>query len=233
MFQQSGLYSYELSIVRKASLNDFDQDEFKKYLSVLGVTSDNPNEMILEGLGFIGYDEELCKYKPTIGGLLLFGKQPENFMQHNYIKVVNGEEQKYFYGNIPTLLKDIENYLKMTLDEKYPIHPLLLAVTNAIVHRDYTDITRGISIEIDEKNIVITNPGALLAENLLYKIEKDMNPKKRNPWLYQRLITLENKGGVSSEPLGMKKIKQAFKEVKFLNIGTQNLFKVVIPRNIE
>lgn len=233
MFQSNGLYSYELTVLRKATMADVDFSVLRKYLHAVGVTGENPSEIILESLGFISMDEESGEYKPTIGGILLFGKDPSRFLPHTYIKVVFGDTIKYFYGNILSLIDKCEEYLKQIIEENYPFRALFLAIDNAIIHRDYTDITRGIVIEINDSNIVISNPGALLPENLIYKIEKDKDPRKRNPWLYQRLLTLDDDGRLSKEGLGIKKIKEAFKDVKFLNIGTQNLFKVILPKNVK
>lgn len=230
MFQLNGIYSYESTIIGKANMDSFDWTLLKKYMHSLGVTSENPSEIILEGLGLIGKDEEYGKYKPTIGGLLLFGKDPSKLLPHVYIKVVNSDENKYFFGNILSLLENTEEYLKSILEDDYPFKALFQGLVNSIVHRDYTDVTRGITVEITDKEIIITNPGALLAENLLYKIEKDKNPRKRNPWLYQRLMTLDENGHFSKEGLGITRIKEVFKEAKFINIGSQNLFKVVLPR---
>ncbi len=56
----------------------------------------------------------------------------------------------------------------------------------------------------------------------------------RNSWLYQRLLSLDVKRRFMRSGTGMLRIKKAFAEigeVKFLNIGSQNLFKVILPRN--
>lgn len=231
MFQFNGIYSYESTIVRRATLDDFDWDLLKKYMHSLGVTSERPNEIILEGLGLIEKDEESTIHKPTIGGMILFGKNPSRLLPHVYIKVANNGENKYFFGNILSLLENTEEYLKTILEKDYPFKALFQSIVNAVVHRDYTDITRGITIEITDKEIIITNPGALLAENLIYRIEKDKNPRKRNPWLYQRLMTLDENGHFSKESLGIARIKDVFGDAKFINIGSQNLFKVILPRS--
>lgn len=233
MFQFNGIYSYEATIVRRATLEDFDWDLLKRYMHSLGVTSEKPNEIILEGLGLIGKDEESTIHKPTVGGMLMFGKNPSEFLPHIYIKVVNNGENKYFYGNIISLLENTEEHLKTILEKNYPFQALFQSIVNAVVHRDYTDITRGITIDITEKEIIINNPGALLAENLLYMIEKDKNPRKRNPWLYQRLMTLDENDHFPKEGMGIARIKEVFKDAKFINIGSQNLFKVILPREKE
>lgn len=229
MFQLSGLYSYELTILRKATMDDFDKQSLKNYLHHLGVIGDNPSEVILDSLGIIERNPETDEHSPTIGGMLLFGRDPSKFLPYHYIKIISGEESKYFYGNIITMLRSVEEYFKTVLDEDYPFDALMRTVANAIMHRDYADITRGITIEINDKNIIVSNPGALMEGNLIYKIEKDKDTRKRNPWLYQRLINLEDEK-YFKEGFGINKIKDVIKNAKFLNIGSQNLFKVILPR---
>jgi hypothetical protein len=61
---------------------------------------------------------------------------------------------------------------------------------------------------------------------------KENNPDRRNPWLYQRLLTLDNKKRFTKSGLGLTRIKKAFEEtgeVKFVNVGSMNLFKVIMP----
>ena len=56
----------------------------------------------------------------------------------------------------------------MINNEKYPFEALEEVIANALVHRDYLDNSRGITISITDKNIEISNPGALIAENSVY-----------------------------------------------------------------
>lgn len=230
MFQHSGLISYEQTILRKATISDLDKNLLNNYLHHLGVSTDKPSEVILEGLGIIKENEETGEFNPTIGGIILFGKETSLLLPHVYIKVIFNEDKfKYFYGNVNIMLTEVEEYLKGILESNYPYDALFRIIANAIIHRDYTDISRGITIEITEKNIVVSNPGALMEGNLIYKIEKDKDTRKRNIWLYHRLINLGNEK-YFKEGFGILKIKESIKDAKFLNLGSQNLFKVILPR---
>lgn len=89
-------------------------------------------------------------------------------------------------------------------------------------------------VTVKDKNIEVSNPGAFVANNSLYKFIGKNNPERRNPWLYQRLLTLIPNESFVKSGMGMPGIRKAFKEigeVKFLNIGSQNLFKAVLPYN--
>jgi predicted HTH transcriptional regulator len=224
--------TYETVILKNVPMSELDNNLLRNYFSNLNVVSDNPSKIILEALGIVGQTVEE-DYHPTIGGLLLFGKNPSIYLPHVYIKVTNKKEVKMFYGSILNMLDEVSDYLKSVINnEKYPFEALEEVIANALVHRDYLDNSRGITISITDKNIEISNPGALIAENSVYKFIKENNPNRRNSWLYQRLLTLDPKKRFMKSGMGMTRIKTAFRDigkVKFVNIGSQNLFKVLLP----
>lgn len=234
LLQENGLMTYETIVLKNADIGELDYDLIKQYFRSLNVISENPNEVLLEAMGIIGEKMDGEGYHPTIGGLLLFGKNPSLFLPHVYIKIVHGDDVRCFYGNILHMLDEASLYLKeMIKDRDYPIEALYEAVANALVHRDYLDNSRGITVTINDKNIEISNPGALISNNSIYKFIKENNPDRRNSWLYQRLLTLDPRRRFMKSGIGMQRIKKAFigiGEVKFLNIGSQNLFKVILPR---
>ena len=80
--------------------------------------------------------------------------------------------------------------------------------------------------------VQITNPGSLWTSGKLQKIIKDQNPPRRNPWLYQRLLLIDQKQRFLKSGLGLQRMKEAFEEVekvKVVNIPSKNLFKVILP----
>lgn len=233
IFQEHGLLNYETVILKNVPMSEIDNNLLKGFFRTLNVVSDNPSEIILEALGIVGQNVEGEGYHPTIGGLLLFGKNPSVYLPHVYIKVTIDNEAKLFYGSILTMLDAVSDYLKDVIGTvKYPFEALEEVIANALVHRDYLDISRGITVSITDKNIEISNPGALIAENSIYKFIKENNPTRRNPWLYQRLLTLDPKKRFMKSGMGMSRIKEAFRDigkVKFVNLGSHNLFKVLLP----
>ena len=234
LFQENGLMTYETVILKKAGMEELDTTLISQYFRSLDVISEHPSEVLLEAMGIIGQRMEGEGYHPTIGGLLLFGRKPNIFLPHVYVKVAVGDEIHCFMGNILSMLDEVTVYLRGIIsDEGYPFEAVEETVANALVHRDYLDTSRGISITVNEKNIEISNPGALIANNSVYKFIRESNPDRRNAWLYQRLLTLDTRKRFLKSGIGMSRIKKAFKEigeVKFLNIGAQNLFKVILPR---
>jgi len=233
IFQEQGLLNYETVVLKNVPMSEIDNNLLRNFFQTLNVFSDNPSEIILEALGIVGQAVEGEGYHPTIGGLLLFGKNPYIYLPQVHIKVTYRAEVKMFYGSILTMLDEVSDYLRGVIGtDKYPFEALEEVIANALVHRDYLDFSRGITISITDKNIEISNPGALIAENTVYKFIKEKNPVRRNPWLYQRLLTFDPKKRFMKSGMGMARIKTAFKDigkVKFVNIGTQNLFKVILP----
>lgn len=234
LMQEYGLMTYETVILKNVSLGELDLELIKQYFINLNVVTENPSEVLLEAMGIIGQKTEQDGYRVTIGGLLLFGRDPSLFLPHVYIKVSVEEEVKCFYGNILKMLDEASVYLREIItDKNYPLEALEEAIANALVHRDYLDTSRGITVTINKKNIEISNPGALISSNSIYRYIKENNPDRRNSWLYQRLLTLDIKKRFMKSGIGMTRIKNAFEEigeVKFLNIGSHNLFKVILPR---
>lgn len=234
LLQENGLMVYETVVLKGVDMSHLDMDKIRQYFKSLNVESENPSEVLLEAMGIVGQVGENEGYNPTIGGMLLFGKDPSLFLPHVYIKASYDEEVKYFYGNLLSQLDQAMEYLKSVVeDEDFSFEAAEEVVANALVHRDYLDTSRGIAIIVNDKNVEISNPGSLVAGNNVYRITKEHNPDRRNSWLYQRLVTLDEKKRFMKTGVRLAKIKEAFSEVgevKFLNIGSQNLFKVILPR---
>ncbi len=225
MFQQHGLFSYERVILSHVPLEQLDNEFLREYLPY--------DNLLLEGIGIIGKDIDSEEYRPTIGGLLLFGHNPYLFLPQVYIQLSYNNHIKLFTGNILRMLDEVESFIKeLCADDHYPLEALFEAIVNAVTHRDYLDVSRGIMITIHPKNIEVINPGVIVSGNKVYSAHKENMPKRRNPWLYQRLLTIDKKGRFLKYGLGIKRIKESYKnigQVKFVNIGSENVFKVILP----
>jgi predicted HTH transcriptional regulator len=234
LLQENGLMSYETVVLKSATMNCLDMELIKKYFSALGVVSEKPNNILLEAMGIIGKGLTGEDFHPTIGGMLLFGLNNSVYLPHSFIKVIYLDEVLCFYGNILKMLDDVSVYLEEKIIEKdYPLDAIKEAIANAMVHRDYLDMSRGITVTVTQKIIEVSNPGALIATNNIYKFMKDKNPARRNPWLYQRIMILDEKMRFLRLGGGISRITRPFAkigEVRFLNIGDQNLFKIIFPR---
>ncbi|MCQ2748741.1 MAG: hypothetical protein MJ246_01685 [Clostridia bacterium] len=166
--------------------------------------------------------------------MLVFGKEVQTFLPNTGVKIYNDKEVCDIRGTINDLLDKSEVEIKRMLgDENFPYKAIDLALANALAHRDYWDNTRYTTVKIYDNRIEISNPGALNQGDKIEKVtEKDMTVR-RNPWLYERLIMVDQKDRYRRAGTGINQIKSLFKnpnEVKFLNILKYNTFKVILPR---
>lgn len=233
MMQENGLMSFETVIVKRATLEDLNMDSINRFFKSINVITDQSQTLLLEAFGFIGqkYEGEFC---PTIGGLLLFGKNPQVYLPQCYLKIVNGDDIAILSGNILSMMDQAINMIKKILnDDNYPLIAFEEALANALVHRDYMDLSRGVIINISNKAIEIINPGSIAQSKKVRLRLKECQPERRNAWLYQRLITIDERKRFIKSGIGMERIRKAFEgmgTVKFINLGKQNSFKVILPR---
>ena len=233
MMQENGLQTYETVPLLKATMEDMDKELLQEYFSNLKVCDDAPNIFLMEALGFIS-ELDNGEYSPTIGGMLVFGKNPSLFLPQCYVKFISSEGITHITGNIYSMMhQSLELIRNIISDDTYPFDAVEESLANAMLHRDYLDVARGILIDITDDFIEISNPGALVAGNITLKYMRDKNPQRRNPWLYQRLLILDYKRHFIKAGAGMLSMREAFTDrgkVKFINLGSRNLFKVVFPR---
>ena len=239
MLQESGMLQNERIVLNRVELKELDENIVNDYISKTGLTSTNEDYYtLLEGIGIIGRDEDNGGYHPTVGGLLAFGYHPQLYLPHTGVRVIDkfeANEVIYFSGPITRMLDEIENYLRLKIEKingKYPIAAVVEAIANAAVHRDYFSLGREIVVLIQKGGIEISNPGTTCSDEDIQGFMEEYNPCRRNQWLYQRLLILDNKRRFLKTGTGMKGIYEAFKQhggAKFINNEKRNLFKVVLP----
>lgn len=234
MFQDSGLVSYETTPVRHARLDDLDRDMLQKYILLRFSPSEKTELLILESLGIIAYNNDTKEYNPTAGGLLLFGKNPQRYLTSTGIRLELNGKVTLFDGNIPTMLDNIKSFISKNQSLKnYPVNAIYEALYNAVVHRDYWDTTRETVVIIRHSSIEIVNPGAIWNNDGSINMENDINPPRRNNWLYQRLLLTDKEGRFLNNPIGVRTLNSSFDKygfkVKYINLIKKNLFKVILP----
>ena len=243
MLQESGMLQPEGIVLNRAELKALDENIINDYISKTGLTSTHEEYYtLLEGIGIIGRDEDNGGYHPTVGGLLIFGYNPQLYLPHTGIRLIDklsANKVIYFSGPIGKMLDEIEHYLKQKisrLNGEYPANAVVEAVANATVHRDYFSMGREIVILIDNNRIEISNPGVACSDMDIPGLVKEYNPCRRNQWLYQRLLILDNKRRFLQTGRGIERIYEAFKQhggARFINNEKRNLFKVVLPGLIK
>lgn len=214
--------------IAKSDISFLEEELLKKYFKNKGIELNNENKnFLLESAQIINKDKESDKYSCTIGGLLAFSKNNYFWLPQNFIRIINRVNNNYkevFIVN-GTILDMIDNAQKILIDllpKKYPVSAISEALNNAVLYRDYSIFSKFIEINIGYRTITITNPGA--------STEK-LSQSKRNMWLYEKLITLDNNKRFTNDGRGIYRIKNSFKNknVKFINSIRENYFKVILP----
>jgi predicted HTH transcriptional regulator len=233
MMQENGLVTYETVPLPNARMEDLDQQLLHSYFSNLQVAGESINKVLLQALGFITESDNGI-LTPTIGAMLLFGINPSIFLPHCYVKLTLDEEVHHITGNIFSMVQKTCSLIRELFhDPQYPYAAIEEALGNALVHRDYLDTSRGVHVDIRENCIEISNPGALVAGNKSVKYVNDKNPERRNPWLYERILIMDQGNRLINLGNGISRMKDAFSKkgrVQFINLGSRNLFKVILPR---
>jgi ATP-dependent DNA helicase RecG len=184
----------------------------------------------------------------SIGGLLLFGKQIQDYMPNALIKIVS------FYGNNIEDNEYIEKIeAKGSLDEQFEIAMSFLkrnlkriksedgfnanskleisliaieeAIVNALFHRDYT-YESAINIFLFQDRLEIISPGALPNHLDIIKIKNGISIA-RNPILVSFGQYLLPYSGIGS---GVKRILKEHKKVEFKNDENNNRFITIFYR---
>ncbi len=239
MMQQGGIVIPEAMPVRQARLLDLDQDAINRYLiDMTGEAYNNKDYHMLMQLGLIYHDSEDNRHYPTVGALVMFGLDPQRFLPHTGIKCIVvdalGVRSQYFYrGPLLSLLDQAMTLLEPLCDQyQYPKVLFEECLCNALIHRDYCDSTREITVFISEKRVEITNPGSMSESENPHHVMRAISPKRRNAWLYAQALRFDSQGRFTRYGLGLLKIKkvaEGFGTVRYVNLGRSNIFKVVLP----
>lgn len=248
LYQTSESIYYDEIPVPKASPFDLDIEYFKDFLKTrLGFSPENDLiESYLKNLKLISIDK-----KPTIAGLLFFGKNPQQFIPHSKIiaAYIPGRDistppadKKDLEGKIPDMLENSLKFLRLYLKERhkiksfepelYPEIPeevLREGIVNAVTHRDYT-INASIRLFIYIDRIEIRTPGRLPNTVTIESMKIGGSHVLRNPTIYNLLYKIGMVTDIGSGVFRMiKTMKEKLnKEIEF-NL-TETEFILSIPR---
>lgn len=196
-----------------ATIEDLNQVELDDYLAQLRRTRpqaaylDEPFERVLVQLRIVR--EVGGVLRPTLAGLLMFGKYPQAFEPQLVItflqyystteteKTPRGErflDNRKFEGTIPKMMEGAVNHVmasirKSSLIEglwrrdipEYPEEAVREAVANAIAHRDYSHFVRGsyIQIRLFADRLEVQSPGGLYGNVTEETLEEEQSTRNR------------------------------------------------------
>lgn len=245
--------SFDGKPCREASMEDLDIDLFKKeYLpkAVSPQTLARDHRTIAQQLASLRlYDTRFdC---PTFAGILLLGHNPQYFIPGAYIQYVRfaGQnratkvlKENRFTGNLITMLKELEYFIKYSIESKrpefvsvlreeprinYPWEAIRELAMNAVMHRAYNGNNSPIKFYEYSDRIEIDNPG-----NLYGKVNQENFPNEtdyRNPNIAEIMANL---GYVNRFGSGVNTVSALLEDngsspAKFL-LGDMTTFKVVV-----
>ncbi len=189
--------------------------------------------------------------KPTIAGLLFFGKNPQHFIPYSKIiaaYIPGGDistppaDKKDLEGKIPDMLESSLKFLRLYLKEKhrikgfepelYPEIPeevLREGIVNAVTHRDYT-VNASIRLFIYKDKIEIRTPGRLPNTVTIDSMKIGGSHVLRNPTIYNLLYKIGMVTDIGSGVFRMiKTMREKLNKEINLNL-TETEFILSIPR---
>jgi ATP-dependent DNA helicase RecG len=235
-----GQPTYDEEIVAKATLDDLDRKLLDDYLNGLRQVRpdagflDGSFEEVLTRLHVVGRDGEIVH--PTLAGLLMFGKYPQEFFPQLMItfvqyfgtteeeKTPRGErflDNRRFEGPIPVMAEQVETYVlgamrKASLIEgmfrrdipEYPREALREAIGNAVAHRDYSPYVRGSYIKICmfADRLEVHSPGGLFGNVTMENLDEEHST--RNARLMRMM---EDMHAVENRGSGIKTMLEAMR----------------------
>jgi predicted HTH transcriptional regulator len=224
----------ELCPISNSDIGCLDLALIERYFSANKIYINDENRItLMENASIIKYDKECGKYRVTLGGILVFSRINNVYIPHNLIRIVNrinGNEPSIILikGDLSSMLNECEAVLNKLLPSGYPIGAIYEGVKNAVIYRDYTIYYKEIEIILSYENISIISPGAFINN----KDINNHNYVKRNMWIYEKLVALDDKNRFMKSVRGFSIMKKSFKnigKVLFINSTNNDFFKVVYP----
>ncbi|OOM77261.1 divergent AAA domain protein [Clostridium puniceum] len=219
----------------RSDISMLNMDLVNKYFNNKGIeVNDENRKFLLISAGIAFEHKENSLLKCTYGGLLVFSDKNYIYIPNNMIKIINKlnhvhGELYIIQGSLLSMVDRTEEKIKEILPKEYPVEAVVEAVKNAVLYREYFDLNKIIEIIIDENHIIISSPGEFIGENAKGERTKY---NKRNIWLYEKLISLDDKKRFLSGGRGFTIIRNSFdrrRRVKFVNSRTEHSFKVILP----
>lgn len=234
-FEENLSLEIETCPIIRSSSKMLDMKLVDKYFRAKGIYINEENKnFLLESAGIIYLDKETREEKCTYGGLIVFSEHNDVYIPNNMIRIINKirndiEEVNIIRGSLLTMIEKAERLVYKIVPREYPSMAIIEAIKNAVLYREYCEVNRIIEIVITKNSILIESPGELISKNIN---RKSTNYITRNMWIYEKLITLDDRKIFLNNGRGFSRMKSAFNgnnKIKFINSRSENSFKVILP----
>jgi ATP-dependent DNA helicase RecG len=222
---------WERKNVINAELNDLDTDLIRETISEINKTgrTKHINDDIFEFLTQYNlYTNSSCNN----ACILLFGKNPTEYISNGYCRIVVFEtdktgdkfiNEKMFEKNLFVNTNDIMEFFKSSIgiysefgnndwkrkDYSFPQKALREAILNALIHRDYSDPSGSTQISIYPDRLEISNYGSVPGQIKIADLKKSHPSYPRNPDIAKIFFL---RGWIEKIGRGTVKIVQEFKD---------------------
>jgi ATP-dependent DNA helicase RecG len=247
LLQSSGNLFADETLVNGTTVNDIDEDFFKEF--VVSKTKKTIEELgqstssVLSNLGMIK------EGKLSLGGLVLFGKNPQQFRPTFTVQCVSfvgndissteyRDKEEPFTGNLKELYEKTLSFITRNLKKKQikegfnsqseleiPIQTIEELLVNALIHRDYF-ILSSIKVFIFDNRIEIISPGRL-PNTLTIDNIKIGTSIPRNPILFTNARYILPFVGVGS---GIPRALENSPDLELINDVDREVFISIIKR---
>lgn len=229
----SEISTWEKQTTIDATLDDLDNHEIETSIDEakkMGKGNSLPDEVP----AFLNYFQLTDMNLIRNGCMVLFGKNPVRFISQCRIRITvmpfgkTGSRfddtvliddnlltafnriQEYFIRNLSLISEFRNDDWNRSSREKYPMEALDEAILNAMIHRDYADISGEVTINIYSDKIVIINSGEIPEGIVLKKnIISEHHSVLRNPTIAQIFYL---RGKIEMIGRGLVLIKKLFNE---------------------
>ena len=243
LFQQSGLIYVDEMIVPETGIDDINEKKVEEYLTNIGQKEiDVPKEVLLKNINIL---KNGCL---TLGGLLFFGKKPQQFRPAFCIKAysiygMDISDSEYrdsvdIVGTVPEMFNDAIGFFKRNLhyiqnnrnfnstgELEIPQVVLEEILQNALTHRDYSK-NSPIRILIFEDRVEIISPGSL-PNSLTVENIRMGNSVVRNNLIVSYSSKLMYYRGIGS---GILRALKYAPTLELIDDKQGELFKVILHR---
>ncbi len=194
-----------------AALEDLDQAKLERFVGELrrmrpqAAYLNRSIEQLLAQLRIVREVDGVLR--PTLAGLLMFGKYPQQFAPQLVITFLHyygsteteptprGErflDNRKFEGSIPEMAEDAVNHVMASLRKsslieglwrrdipEYPEEAVREAVVNAVAHRDYSPLARGsyVQIRLFADRLEVQSPGGLYGNVSVERLEEEQSTR--------------------------------------------------------
>lgn len=177
---ERGELGYESQTVSGATRDDLDERKIRNYLSVVEAFADEDMDAVLLRRGCLR--KESGELRPTVAGILMFGREPARFLRQCCILLTHytGTEMSDDFAKeevrdtLPEQIRRAENFVvahmrkssrlsRLEREEKleYPRAAIREVIVNAVAHRDYSIRGDEIRIAMFADRIEVYSPGRL------------------------------------------------------------------------